>query len=364
MTDIEKSPYYDGSKLLSLMDVNGNKPEMYFCTTNRAGGKTTYFNRLLVKRFIKQNKKFMILLRWKYETSDIANKFFGEIQRLFFPDYIMTSKSMANGIYEELFLAKIDSEGNEIPDSKRSCGYAVALQAADNLKKMSHLFADVDSMLMDEFQSEQNHYCPNEISKFRSIHATVARGGGKQIRYVPVYLLSNPVSLMNPYYCALNISCRLQSDTNFLRGDGFVLEQGFNEAAAEANKASAFNRAFGDDKYSAYQNMGAYLNSSENFIEKPKGDLDYYATISYNGRDFGCKYCTDGYYYIDDKPDMTFPVKWCFTTPDHQPNKILLQKGSFIMTYLRKQFNKGQFRFKNLDCKEALFYGIGQSLWD
>ena len=33
--------FYDGTKLLSLMDTNGNKPEIYMCTTNRSGGKTT-----------------------------------------------------------------------------------------------------------------------------------------------------------------------------------------------------------------------------------------------------------------------------------------------------------------------------------
>lgn len=34
--------YYDGTKLLSMLDINGNKPEIYMCTTNRTGGKTTY----------------------------------------------------------------------------------------------------------------------------------------------------------------------------------------------------------------------------------------------------------------------------------------------------------------------------------
>ena len=38
--------YYDGTKLLSLKDRNGKVPEIYMCTTNRTGGKTTYFNRL------------------------------------------------------------------------------------------------------------------------------------------------------------------------------------------------------------------------------------------------------------------------------------------------------------------------------
>lgn len=58
--------FYDGTKLLSLMDTNGNKPEIYMCTTNRSGGKTTWFNRYCVKRFINYKEKFMLLYRFNY----------------------------------------------------------------------------------------------------------------------------------------------------------------------------------------------------------------------------------------------------------------------------------------------------------
>ena len=51
------SKYYDGTKLLSMLDINGNKPEIYMCTTNRTGGKTTYFGRLCINRFLDKNEK-------------------------------------------------------------------------------------------------------------------------------------------------------------------------------------------------------------------------------------------------------------------------------------------------------------------
>ena len=55
------SQYYDGTKLLSMLDINGKKPEIYMTTTNRTGGKTTYFGRLLVNRFKKTGAKFCLL---------------------------------------------------------------------------------------------------------------------------------------------------------------------------------------------------------------------------------------------------------------------------------------------------------------
>lgn len=79
--------------------------------------------------------------------------------------------------------------------------------------------------------------------------------------------MANPVSLINPYYIAMKISNRLKSDTKFLRGNGFVLEQGYNESASKAQTESGFNRAFISDDYVAYSAQATYLNDSNAFIE-------------------------------------------------------------------------------------------------
>lgn len=44
---------YDGTKLLSLNDIDGNRPEIYICTSNRSAGKTTWFNRYVVRRYLR-----------------------------------------------------------------------------------------------------------------------------------------------------------------------------------------------------------------------------------------------------------------------------------------------------------------------
>ena len=62
--------YYDGTKLLSMLDINGKRPEIYMCTTNRTGGKTFYFSGMLVRRFKKTREKFMLIYRYKYELDD------------------------------------------------------------------------------------------------------------------------------------------------------------------------------------------------------------------------------------------------------------------------------------------------------
>lgn len=345
------SKYYDGTKLLSLMDLNGEKPEIYICTSNRTGGKTTYFSRLLVNRFINKGEKFVLLYRFKYELDGCADKFFKDINGLFFPEYEMTSKNFAKGVFHELYL-------NEIP-----CGYALTLNSADQIKKYSHFFSDVKSIMFDEFQSETGHYCNDEVTKFLSIHKSIARGQGEMVRRVPVYMISNPITLTNPYYLELGITERLNDKTKFLRGNGFVLEQGYVEAASEAQKESGVSKAFSKNKYIAYASQAVYLDDSKAFIEKPTGKNKYLLTLVYDGYSYGIReFYEKGVVYCDNRPDEKAPLKITVTTDDHEINYIMLERHDLIISQMRFYFNQGLFRFKDMRCKQAvlkaLFYNV------
>lgn len=339
--------YYDGTKLLSLTDIKGNRPEIYMCTTNRTGGKTTYFGRLVVNRFLDKREKFGLLYRYNYELDDCAEKFFKDIGELFFNGYTMTSKKRAKGIYHELYL------------NGEPCGYAVSINSADQVKKNSHFFSDVKRLIFDEFQSESNTYCPNEIKKFISVHTSMARGQGEQNRYLPVYMLSNPVSIINPYYVELGISSRLTDETRFLRGDGFVLEQGFVESAADAQKSSGFNKAFARNSYIAYSSESVYLNDNKAFVDRPQGVGRYMATLKYNGQTYGIReFAEAGVIYCDDRADETFPLKITVTTDDHELNYVMLKRNDLFLFNLRYYFERGCFRFKDLRCKEAVLKSL------
>lgn len=342
-----KSMYYDGTKILSMKDINGKKPELYLVTTNRTGGKTTYFGRLCVNRFLNFGEKFALIYRYNYELDDCAEKFYKDISQLFFPNTTMTAKRRANGIFHELFI------------DEKSCGYALSLNSADQIKKYSHLFSDVQRMLFDEFQSETNHYCTDEIKKFISVHTSIARGQGEQIRYVPVYMLSNPVSLINPYYVEMGISERLNDNTKFLKGDGFVLEQGYVNSASKAQKESGFNRAFSKNSYVAYSSECVYLNDNKAFIEKPQGYGKYLATLKYKGNSYAIReYAESGILYCDDKADNTYRLKITVTTDDHEINYVMLKKNDFILSQFRFYFERGCFRFKDLRCKEVVLKAL------
>lgn len=345
-----RTQYYDGTKLLSLSDANGRRPEIYIVTSNRTAGKTTFFGRYFMRRFLNYQEKFILLYRFVYEIDNIPDKFFKDIRSLFFPDLTMSAAKKARGVYHEIYIHDAPTAPGQL------CGYALALNNADQIKKYSHLFSDVYRILFDEFQSETNHYCPDEIRKFQSVHTSIARGQGQQTRYVPVFMLSNPVSIINPYYTALGISHRLRTDTKFLKGPGYVLEQGHNETAADALQQSGFFQAFSQETdYLQYAAQGVYLNDNIAFIEKPSGRSRYLATLIYNKKEYAIReYADAGLIYCDDRPDASYKYKIAITTDDHRINYVMLKNNDLFIMTMRQLFERGAFRFRDLKCKEVI----------
>lgn len=351
--------YYDGTKLLSLKDQDGEKPEIYLCTTNRTAGKTTYFSRLLIKRFIQNHERFGLLYRFNYEVSSVEEKFFGDIKSLFFNAYSMHSAPCCDGHVRKLYLTVDDeSEKPDLCDSN-CCGYAIPLNSAEHVKKASHMLSSVTSLFMDEFQSEYNNYAAGEIDKFQSIHTSLARGHGKQSKYLPVYMCANNITILNPYYTALGIAERLTPETNYMRGHGWVLEQGYNESAAQAQETSTFNKAFRGSLYNTINTSKCYLYDNSAFVEKISAKNRYVCTIRCDGVDYGVREMVDtGWMYCDDKPDNNHPLKLSATTEDHKPNYTMQLKYGMFIAQLREYFEVGAFRFKNLRCKSAIIKAL------
>lgn len=354
-----RDKYYSGNKLLSLKDLDKKEPEIYIVTSNRTAGKTTYFNRLLFKRAIEgiddlqsSARPFMLVYRYGYETSSAAEQFFEDIQGLFFPEWFLTQESTPN-LYETIYASK-DPEAR----GKR-VGFAVALNKASKLKKWSHVFSKVDSMLFDEFQPEDSQYLPNEIDLMYTLHTSVARGNGKMYRRVPLYLVGNPVTMCNPYYLLFHIPHRLHRNTRYLRGNGWVLEQGFNEEARDAQKVGAFNNAFSDAHITEYGAEGIYLYDDKALIDRPKGHSSYLYTLAVDGHLFGIRwYPVMGYAHVSHKVDPGFPTTVCTTSKDMSAGKVMLERTGFAASTLSRLFKCGCFRFEDIQCKEALISAL------
>ena len=76
---MSEKQFYDGTKLLSLKDISGLQPEIYMCVGNRTAGKSYFFKRLLVRKFMNRGEKFALLVRFSYELDGIAENFFKDL---------------------------------------------------------------------------------------------------------------------------------------------------------------------------------------------------------------------------------------------------------------------------------------------
>ena len=101
------------------------------------------------------------------------------------------------------------------------------------------------------------------------------------------------------------------------------------------------------------------MNDNEAFIEELHGKSVYICTIVYNGNNYAIReFPEKGVIYCDDRPDMHCRIKISTTTDDHQINYVMLKRNSMLISLFREYFEKGIFRFKNLNCKEAIIKTI------
>lgn len=338
----EKDKYYSCEYLLTLKDEHGIVPDIYIADGNRTAGKSVSFKRKLTDTFLKSKSdvcQFVYIYRYKTDMQNVADMFFTDIRRLFYDGHEMTEKKLFDGAVVQLFL-----------DAK-PCGFAIPLSLSSKIKRMSAIFSCVAHGFFDEYQDENNVYLPDEVDKLMSLHTTIARGDGKQSRRVPLYMASNTVSILNPYYSALGINKRLKSNTKILRGNGWVFERTYNENAQKEFQNSAFNRAFSKSKYHSFASQNVYLNDNQSLIGKPTGSSNYLVSIKYNSEWFNVRQYTSCI-YVSEGYDETFPRRICFNVDDVTDDRaVMIGTNNFIVQMLRTYFNRGVMRFDNLKSK-------------
>lgn len=341
------SKYYDGTTLLSKLDLDGEKPEILICCGNRTAGKSYFWKRYLISTFVRAGKLIMPLVRYVDEVEDYMDGFMEDIcGEECCVGVSLQTKSKGRGTYRVIYRGD---------DEKNIVGYITYLGAADRIKRISSRFVNVEVMFFDEFQTDTNTYIENEVANLISIHNSVARGHGKQSRFVPLIMCSNMSSRFNPYFTAFGIHKRLNKNTHFLRGNGWVAEIVFNENAATALRESRFNVAFKNQKYLDSATNNVFLNDSDDFIGKvPLAKMNYY--ISLEG-ETNCSIWIDNdhkFLYVSSSYNSSFPRKMHITNVGHSTESPYISGYSMLIPEWRRYYNLGMWRFENALTRNIL----------
>lgn len=356
--------YYSYGELLSKKDLDGEKPAIYFVCTNRSAGKTTGALQLALER-CRKNERFMfgLVYRYGYELG-ASGMLFNDVIGIYKSFIDVTSKPMAKGLFYELRGTWLDGDSPE--PQERVIGYAFSLGNAENLKKYSPLFAGVDMLIFDEFESDRGKYLKNETDALASLMLTISRGGGSQSRTVELFMLGNNISMLNPYFVKLDIYKRLREDTRFIRGHGWIMEYSINRSAQDAIRnnraAQAFAQMSGHIEQ-AISNDEAY--ESGTFIQKMKGQSRYLATLVIGGICYGVKtYDREGIIYITRDYDSKYPAVYTFRDADHTQNTYLVKQNSWIFKQLETAYICGYMRFDSMQAKDAIYHILAIQMFE
>lgn len=342
--------HYSGNLLLSKFDRNNIRPEIYCSTTNRSAGKTTWFGGYFIHKFLKNEELFCILMRKKYqlEKSLSFQAYFPSALECFFPALEMKEEIGIKGVFNTIYIRKRGDENQWY-----LCGYSTAINSSDDIRNFSNMLSGVKRMWLDEFMPESGDYIKDEVKKVFSIHTSLARGNGDQSRYLPLLLTGNLITLDNPYYEYLGIN-DLNIETNFYRGTGFVIEQGFNENASLAHENSTFNQAFSKTGYGALLTQKEYINDNYNMIVKIKTlKGDYLFTLKHNNTYFSVRYLPDiAIYYISENVDKCVKLSLASTREDMSEDCIYDGENKFTKL-MKKKYHDNQVRFSNFKSRTA-----------
>ena len=343
--------FYDGTKLLNTKDKNGQRPEILFSISNRGAGKTYFFARYLIENYEKTGRKFALLCRYATkELGAVADGIFKAFLANERKGYSVSEKVLQRGVYSEVVMTHLDQDKKTVTDK---IGYVLPINSSDALKRISSTFVDVDVMFFDEFQCD--NYVPDEVNKFINIHFTVARGNKEGVRFVPVILASNSLSITNPYFTALGIATKIQSNTHFFKGDGFVLERFTNTDVARKQRESTFNKAFAGSRQVVSNIDNSWLNDSWSLVGKPDGwgRALYVCTMIDGDKKYGVRYYPQmGYYYINRKIDSSCSA--VFNLSVDGVENVPLIKSTIVLRNLKNGYGKGIVRFSDIAVKDVM----------
>lgn len=305
----------------------------------RGGGKTFGALAMGADRFLSGKGKFVYVRRYNTELEDLTN---GKAPALF--------NKLGKFIPEH----KFSCESDNLYIDEQHAGWAVPLSTS-NIKK-SFDMADVDTIIFDEFIIDNGgvyHYIRKEVELFNTLYQTIVRDLD---RFVPVFFLSNAVSISNPYFDYFHLDKPMdgQKIRRFGKNKRILVESVTPAANVEKVKRSAWYDIMGDTEYADYAVDNSWLLDNTDFVEKKTQNCMYYMTLRYHGHDIGIwQEPKDWIYYVSRDVDVQWPRKYSVTTDDHKPNVLLFTAANHLgfMKALTTAYEYGAMRYESIQLK-------------
>ena len=346
--------HYDPTMIMNAKDANGNEPTFRIIVSlERGPGKSYGFSKILITDYIEKGAQFVLLTRKIGDLGSVAKGILtpyleGERPNISVSEVVHPSK-----VYSNIYLNIKDGEECD----KQMCGFVLPIKQSDAIKKISGLFNHVEVMFFDEFMpSADSSYLTDEIGLLMNLYKSVARGGGKAVREIPIIMCSNTLSLGNPYFEYLDLNNKIQENTKFYQGDHVVFERCEVEGLSQMHAESGIDQAL--KKYIERNRSNVWINDDSTLVAKKKekegwGRPRYACTLLYKDNRIGVyKYDKVGYTFLSRSYDKTCPYEYCVEI-DGTPN-IPLLRTTGILDRMKQDFWKGLVRVQDSGLQKML----------
>lgn len=309
----------------------------------RGLGKTWGAKERALRAAIKRGEQFIYLRRYKEELKTARATFLADIEYKF-PDHDFR----VNGWAVELAPAKTRDEKKR---QWKIAGYFLSLSTAQSVKSAS--FEKVTTIIFDEFIIEKGafHYLKDEVTVLLNFYNTVDRWQDK----TTVFMLSNSVSIMNPYFLAWKISPdETRKEIISLRNNFIVCH--FPDAKnfqSEVN-ATRFGQFIQGTEYADYAVGNEFRDNGKSLVEQKDPDARYRFTLETSKGSFSI--------WMNNKTLMNYAQKdrpkqeRIFTlVPERMSSdRVLVTFNSKSMQSLRAAFRTGNLMFDDPSTRNAL----------
>lgn len=342
----KKPKYYDWEKTLSY------DADVTMVIGARGIGKTFGLRMQCVRDYIKHGYRFVEVVRYKTELSDVADGYFDRLQELpEFQDWVFQADS------HYMRIAPKPENDKEKPKGWKVLGYFVALTQQQGKKKKT--FAKVRRVIFDESILERtdryHHYLPNEFGTLANLISTISRERADTESIKPrLYLLGNAVDLGNPYFAAYRVESKITFGYHWYANKTFLLHYPDpGEFSQDQAKGTVAGRMLAMTEEGRASLGNQFTGVTEEFVKSKPKDADFSFGLVLNGKRFGIWLSSrEGYYYVTRKvPKNTGKPVYSLTRDDATINYVAAKACSRSMGFVQEMYYYGILRYDDVSVK-------------
>ena len=314
----------------------------------RSIGKTFGAKEREIKSALYKDTQFILLRRFKTELQVAKNTFFADLKaKGKFPDWDFQVKG------NEAQAAHISTRDNEHRIWK-TIGYFFALTTQVTIKSAS--FPKVTAIIFDEFIIEKGalSYLPEEFAKFLNFYSTVDRGEDR----VRCFLLSNAVSIMNPYFLANDIIPDQIGEFAVIK-DGFIAVH-FPDSESFTNqfKKTRFGSFIHNhvEDYADYASNNKFADNHDLNLGAKPPEAIYRFTLETKDGTFSLWKKSDEWWCLQDLPGDLQQRHFTLIPENANRNKPLLVRSDKLLAILRASYKQGRVTFDNAQTRNGFIH--------